>query len=238
MTDNELTAEQLSRNTFLRALRLQQPRTEQIDQAFLAEIREITTIGTLTLNSSVCAETRSVRGNVKRIHLERAVVQLPATEKMIFLLHDVEGYDARKNCPSAGLECAGITVWSSSGTFANAGIDFAHVVAQFVSPLSPSPPLALARGFFKILQMWITSLLTLGYLVMLISAERETFSHSYVYPNNNIRSTPTWASPLYRRPLSLLGDISQASPSLRNHSSRRGPGAFLHPVGPKPMSHP
>ena len=28
-----------------------------------------------------------------RTHLERAVVQLPPTERMIFLMHDVENYD-------------------------------------------------------------------------------------------------------------------------------------------------
>ena len=105
MTDNELTAEQLSSNTFLRAFASSaEPRTEQIDQAFLAEIREITTIGTLTLNSSACAETKSVRGNVKRVHLERAVVQLPATEKIIFLLHDVEGYTHEKIAHLLGLD--------------------------------------------------------------------------------------------------------------------------------------
>jgi RNA polymerase sigma-70 factor, ECF subfamily len=105
MTDNELTAEQLSSNTFLRAFASSsKPRTEQIDQAFLAEIREITTIGTLTLNNSAGAETRSVRGNVKRVHLERAVVQLPATEKMIFLLHDVEGYTHEKIAHLLGLD--------------------------------------------------------------------------------------------------------------------------------------
>jgi len=104
MTDNELTAEQLSSNTFLRAFASSaEPRTEQIDQAFLAEIREIATIGTLTLNSSASAETRSVRGNVKRVHLERAVVQLPSTEKMIFLLHDVEGYEHEKIAQLLGL---------------------------------------------------------------------------------------------------------------------------------------
>src|SRR4029077_7566859 len=87
MTDNELSAEQLSSNTFLRAFASSsEPRTEQIDQAFLVEIREITTIGTLTLNNSVSAETRNVHGNVKRIHLERAIVELPATEKLIFSL--------------------------------------------------------------------------------------------------------------------------------------------------------
>ena len=97
MTDNELMAEELAGNTFLRAFASSaSPRTEQIDQALLAEIREFTTIGTLTLNAGVNAETKSVHGNVKRVHLERAVVQLPATEKLIFLLHDVEGYSHEK----------------------------------------------------------------------------------------------------------------------------------------------
>ncbi len=104
MTDNELTAEQLSTNTFLRAFASSaEPKTEQIDQAFLAEIRELTTIGTLTLNS-VSSETKSVCGNVKRVHLERAVVELPATEKMIFLLHDVEGYTHEKIARLLGLD--------------------------------------------------------------------------------------------------------------------------------------
>jgi RNA polymerase sigma-70 factor (ECF subfamily) len=94
MTDNELTAEQLSANTFLRAFATQnQPTQEHIDRAFLAEVRELFAVGSLTLNCPVSAEIQSVHGNIKRIHLERAVVQLPATEKMIFLMHDVEGYE-------------------------------------------------------------------------------------------------------------------------------------------------
>lgn len=94
MTDNELTAEDLSSNTFLRAFAYSnEPSIDQIDRAFLAEVREFTTIGTLTLNSEVSTDSRSIHGNVKRIHLERAVVQLPVTEKLIFLMHDVEGYE-------------------------------------------------------------------------------------------------------------------------------------------------
>jgi RNA polymerase sigma-70 factor (ECF subfamily) len=94
MTDNELMAEQLAANVFLRAFACTaSPTTEQIDHAFLAEVREITPVGTLTLNGTASSATTSIRGNVKRVHLERAVVQLPATEKLIFLLHDVEGYD-------------------------------------------------------------------------------------------------------------------------------------------------
>jgi len=105
MTDNELTAEQLSANVFLRAFSGNaSPRTEQIDQAFLAEIREITTLGTLTLNCAVAPESRSVYGNIKRVHLERAVVQLPATERLIFLLHDVEGYQHQKIARLLGID--------------------------------------------------------------------------------------------------------------------------------------
>jgi len=93
MTDNELTAEQLAGNTFLRAFAsFGSPTTEQIDQAFLVEVREFTRLGTLTLNCVVSPQIKSVYGNVKRVHLERALVQLPATEKLIFLFHDVEGY--------------------------------------------------------------------------------------------------------------------------------------------------
>ncbi|HEY6352028.1 MAG TPA: sigma-70 family RNA polymerase sigma factor [Candidatus Angelobacter sp.] len=94
MTDNELTAEELSSNTFLRAFaNTIEPSRDQLDRAFLAEVRESTSIGTLTLNCCVSTDSRSIHGNVKRIHLERAVVQLPATEKLIFLMHDVEGYE-------------------------------------------------------------------------------------------------------------------------------------------------
>src|SRR5215831_13090484 len=79
MTDNELTAEQLSSNTFLRAFaNAAEPANEQIDRAFLAEVRELTPVGILTLSCAVSAETQSIHGNVKRIHLERAVVALPA----------------------------------------------------------------------------------------------------------------------------------------------------------------
>jgi RNA polymerase sigma-70 factor, ECF subfamily len=93
ITDNELAADQLTARTFLRAFdRVKDPGTEQIDQAFLGEVRETTPLGALTLNGVASPETKSVYGNIKRVHLERAVVQLPATEKLIFLLHDVEGY--------------------------------------------------------------------------------------------------------------------------------------------------
>jgi RNA polymerase sigma-70 factor (ECF subfamily) len=93
MTDNELAAEELAAHTFLRAFSsVNAPTAEEIDHAFLTEVRELAAIGSLTLNSEVSPDLPSVRANVKRVHLERAVVQIPATERLIFLLHDVEGY--------------------------------------------------------------------------------------------------------------------------------------------------
>ena len=96
MTDHELLAEQLAANTFLRAFACNnRPQPEQIDRAFVAEVRELTPVGTLSLSSTPAA-AEGVRRNMKRIHLERAVVELPATEKLIFLLSDVEGYEHRR----------------------------------------------------------------------------------------------------------------------------------------------
>ncbi len=94
MTDNELVAEQLASNTFLRAFASTgTPTTEQIDHAFLTEVRELTPVGALTLSCAASPHIQSVYGSVKRIDLERALVQLPATEKLVFLFHDVEGYN-------------------------------------------------------------------------------------------------------------------------------------------------
>lgn len=97
MTDNELAAEELSRATFMRAFALAaEPTADMIDRALLTEVRELVPVGSLTLEAKPASEVLSVRRNIMRVHLERSVVQLPATERMIFLLHDVECYeDAR-----------------------------------------------------------------------------------------------------------------------------------------------
>ncbi len=94
MTDNELAAEELMSATFCRAFAsTAAPDDETIDRALMLELRELMAIGSLTLDCSPCSEVRNVRRNTKRVDLERALVQLPVTERLIFLLHDVEGYD-------------------------------------------------------------------------------------------------------------------------------------------------
>jgi RNA polymerase sigma-70 factor, ECF subfamily len=128
LTDNELVAEELATNTFLRAFAGNgSPRVEHIDQAFLAEVREITPVGVLTLSNPITSESKNIRGNIKRVHLERAVVQLPATEKLVFLLHDVDGYEHAK----IG-QLLGISEEESRLALHQARIQVRELVAQMV----------------------------------------------------------------------------------------------------------
>jgi RNA polymerase sigma-70 factor (ECF subfamily) len=94
MTDHELAAEELMRLTFCRGFaHSSEPTAEALDVALITELREQMPIGALTLDEGICCDAPSVRRNTMRIYLECAVIQLPPTERMIFLLHDVEGYD-------------------------------------------------------------------------------------------------------------------------------------------------
>ena len=55
MTDHELAAEELMTHTFCRAFGFSAaPSAEEIDRALVAELREYTSLGTLTLNCAAC----------------------------------------------------------------------------------------------------------------------------------------------------------------------------------------
>jgi RNA polymerase sigma-70 factor (ECF subfamily) len=104
MTDNELAAEELMHLTFCRGFaRSTEPSAEALDHALISELREQMPIGVLTLDEGICSDAPTVRQNTLRVHLERAVVQLPATERMIFLLHDVESYDHARVARTLGI---------------------------------------------------------------------------------------------------------------------------------------
>ncbi len=104
MTDNELVAEELLADTFRRAFSMSDaPSPEAIDRAFLNQVRESVILGTLTLECGIATEILNVRGNTKRVHLERAVVQLPATERLIYLMHDGENYSHSHIAPMLGI---------------------------------------------------------------------------------------------------------------------------------------
>lgn len=104
ITDNELEAEELMKNSLYRAfVHGPAPTPEAIDAAFIAEVRELMPIGILSLDQPTCTEIVNARSNVLRAHLERAVVQLPATEKLIFLMHDVESYTHERTARTLGI---------------------------------------------------------------------------------------------------------------------------------------
>jgi len=103
MTDHEMEAESVMEQTFLRAFRAyKRPTAEQQNRLLVNELREELPIGQLTLDEKPAAQA-SLRGNTKRVELERAVVQLPATERMIFLMHDVEAYDHTRIASTLGI---------------------------------------------------------------------------------------------------------------------------------------
>jgi RNA polymerase sigma-70 factor, ECF subfamily len=97
LTDSEMTAEQVSTRVFSDVFAYNRtPSAEVLDCALVGVVREMMPIGDLSLSVPPATEAANVRGNVKRAVLERAVMQVPATERLIFLLHDVEGYDHSK----------------------------------------------------------------------------------------------------------------------------------------------
>ncbi len=104
MMDNELAAEELMQRTFYRAfVATRRPSPEALDRALLAELRELMPVGSLSLACANSIRTASVRHNTKRTHLERAVVQLPPTERLVFLMHDVENYEHGRIARTVGL---------------------------------------------------------------------------------------------------------------------------------------
>ena len=104
-TDNELTAEEICGRVFCRAFTGNREATaETIDAELVTVLRETSPIGNLTLdNQQVFSERTAARENVKRVVLERAVVTLPMTERLVFLLHDVEGYSHERIAQTLGI---------------------------------------------------------------------------------------------------------------------------------------
>ncbi len=93
MTDNELIAEEVMQSCFEQVFALGNFDSEDIDRILLAELQKRVTFETPSLKCLPSTEVTSARRNTRRVDLERAVVQLPATEKLVFLMHDVESYE-------------------------------------------------------------------------------------------------------------------------------------------------
>jgi RNA polymerase sigma-70 factor, ECF subfamily len=94
MTGNELQAEQVLTNSFVKAFAAQpKPEGDEIDRALIAELRKHFPLTPAESAPVTPSATMSGR-NVRRTDLEEAIQDLPPTERLLFLLRDVEGYSS------------------------------------------------------------------------------------------------------------------------------------------------
>ncbi len=95
MTGDELEAEQVTEKTFVRAFQqAEEPDGTCVDCAMVQELRERMALDEQAPVATPLATDDLSRRNVKRTDMEEALRELPPNERMVFLLRDVEGYDA------------------------------------------------------------------------------------------------------------------------------------------------
>src|SRR5665213_3996918 len=95
MTGDEREAETILQSTFIQAFdRQAKPSIETLDQSLMGELRRRLSLQPVPAMS---AEGPGLGGrNVRRTDLEEALWQLPARERLCFLLRDVEGYTSSR----------------------------------------------------------------------------------------------------------------------------------------------
>jgi RNA polymerase sigma-70 factor (ECF subfamily) len=99
MTANEVEAEQILTSTFVTAFKAKEdPGGPDVDAALVQQLRQrsilVHEIPEPDPQADLCEEpSAGLEGrNVKRTDLEEAIQYLPAQERLLFLLRDVEGY--------------------------------------------------------------------------------------------------------------------------------------------------
>jgi RNA polymerase sigma-70 factor (ECF subfamily) len=97
MTGNELEAEEILTGTFVQAFRTETvPQAEHVDAALIEELRQRFPLSEHEPAAAVIRGLIPASGlsgqNVRRTDLEEGIQTLPATERLLFLLRDVEGY--------------------------------------------------------------------------------------------------------------------------------------------------
>ena len=104
MTANEVEAEAILTGTFVQAFAAaSKPDGQSVDRALLGELeRRFTLAPAAPATPGEGVELH--RGQVRRTDLEEAVATLPARERLVFLLRDVEGYAAEKIAGLLGCE--------------------------------------------------------------------------------------------------------------------------------------
>lgn len=97
MTGNEMEAEEILEGTFIRAFKAAaDPDRQGVDHALVAELNERLPIDQDESIPLPDGTFLTLGRNVLRTDLEEAIRCLPAQERLIFLLMDVEGYPAKR----------------------------------------------------------------------------------------------------------------------------------------------
>jgi DNA-directed RNA polymerase specialized sigma24 family protein len=95
MTGNEMEAEEILATTFIRAFQQsEQPDGFAVDSALVGELGQRFPVKKEEPAAVISPGLNLSHGNVRRPDLEAAVQSLPANERLLFLLRDVEGYSA------------------------------------------------------------------------------------------------------------------------------------------------
>ena len=97
MIGNEVEAEEVLTDTFVRAFdRAPEPDARVVDTAMVDELRQRLPIDEVATPVDASASPGLRSRNFKRTEIEEALKELPANERLVFLLRDVEGYSAEK----------------------------------------------------------------------------------------------------------------------------------------------
>jgi RNA polymerase sigma-70 factor (ECF subfamily) len=93
MTGNEIEAEEILATTFVRAFQAQErPDGFAVDSALVQELSQRFPLQQVEAPAVIVQGAAANQRNVRRSDLEVAVRNLPANERLLFLLRDVEGY--------------------------------------------------------------------------------------------------------------------------------------------------
>lgn len=97
MTGSEIEAEDILRGAFIRAFRqADEPDNAIIDSALLHQLRDLQVLREDEPLPAPSTGYLPQRHNILRTELEEAIRFLPSTERMVFLLMDVEGYPSSR----------------------------------------------------------------------------------------------------------------------------------------------
>lgn len=109
MTGNEVHAEQLLADSFVRAFQADpKPDAASIDHALMSELRSrfsFTPQESAPIDNAVAVGAR----NVRRTDLEEAIRELPPVERLVFLFRDVESYTPAAISQLLGIPSSEIT---------------------------------------------------------------------------------------------------------------------------------